>query len=142
MALLTPDIQDKVREYLAGMDQTVTLEFYPRPGNPGSDTTRDLFNEIAGLTDKVVVKTHSDSPAVYPPETAEDLESAVTELTVNGRRTGIRYLGLPSGHEFGALLDTLVSVSTNAPVTVSADAQAYLREIQSPLHLYVFVTPT
>lgn len=142
MALLTQDVEEKVKEYLAAMDHEVTLEFYPRAGNAASDMVKDLWGEIAALSSKLTIKGHDDAVTLVAPDTTEDLESAVTELSVEGKATGIRYLGIPGGHEFGAFLETLVAVSKDETPEIGAEVAQYLKDVQSPLHLYVFVTPT
>ncbi|MDA8193594.1 MAG: hypothetical protein M0Z53_06325 [Thermaerobacter sp.] len=142
MALLTPDVEEKVKEYLQALQQPVALEFYPRQGNSGSDMVTELWSEIAVLSPKLSVHTHSGGVTPVHPESADDLESAVTGVTVAGQATGIRFLGVPGGHEFGAFLETLVAVSTAKEPSIGSEVAGYLKDLQDPLHLYVFVTPT
>jgi alkyl hydroperoxide reductase subunit AhpF len=54
---------------------------------------------------------------------------------------GVRFAGIPSGHEFASLVHDLVLVSSRDsgldPLT-----RDFLKNLTSPLHLQVFVTPT
>ena len=57
------------------------------------------------------------------------------------RDLGIQYSGIPSGHEFGTLINDIVLVS-GRDSGLSAATRAYLKGLVTPLHLQVFVTPT
>ena len=61
----------------------------------------------------------------------------------NGQVTdfGIQYSGIPAGHEFGTLINDIVLVS-GRDSGLSAEAREYLKNLDKPLHLQVFVTPT
>ena len=54
---------------------------------------------------------------------------------------GIQYSGIPSGHEFSTLINDIVLVS-GRDSGLSADAREFLKNLDKPLHLQVFVTPT
>jgi alkyl hydroperoxide reductase subunit AhpF len=54
---------------------------------------------------------------------------------------GIRMYGLPSGYEFGALVDAILDVSSGDS-GLSEPTRAALKEIARPVHLQVFSTPT
>jgi alkyl hydroperoxide reductase subunit AhpF len=54
---------------------------------------------------------------------------------------GIRYSGIPAGHEFSSLLNTLLLVSGRDSGLDSKTRQV-LATLDKPIHLQVFVTPT
>jgi len=54
---------------------------------------------------------------------------------------GIRYAGIPSGHEFSSLINTLLLVSARDS-GLSQDTRQALSELSQPVNLMVFVTPT
>ena len=54
---------------------------------------------------------------------------------------GIRYAGIPAGHEFSSLVNDLVLVSRQDS-GLKADTRDYLKKLQKPVFLQVFVTPT
>lgn len=54
---------------------------------------------------------------------------------------GVQYSGIPSGHEFATLIQAILLVS-GRDSGLSAQAREYLKELNKPLHLQVFVTPT
>jgi glutaredoxin-like protein len=54
---------------------------------------------------------------------------------------GIRFSGIPSGHEFGTLISDILLVSRRDS-GLSDKTREYLRALEQPLLLQVFVTPT
>ena len=54
---------------------------------------------------------------------------------------GIRYYGIPAGYEFAALLDTIIEVSKRDS-GLAENIRQKLKEINLPVHIQVFVTPT
>jgi alkyl hydroperoxide reductase subunit AhpF len=142
MALMTDEVREQVREFLAQLDRPVIAEFYPKQGDATSDAMHQLLNELAELTPKLDVVVHTEPPVALPPETPEDLESSVTTFTVGGQATGVRYLGFPGGHEFGPFLEALADLSLDRPAQVSEATRQYLLGLTSPVHIEVFVTPT
>ena len=55
--------------------------------------------------------------------------------------TGIQYSGIPSGHEFSTLIQDIVLVASRDS-GLKATTREYLKALQNPIHLQVFVTPT
>jgi glutaredoxin-like protein len=54
---------------------------------------------------------------------------------------GIRYKGIPAGHEFTSLINDILLVSQRSS-NLSDETKAFLRGLDQPVHLMVFVTPT
>ena len=137
--LLPEDVQASVRDNFHAMETPVTIRLYVKPGEESSETMHTLWQELGQLTDKLVLDVQEEVPTRM---TAEDMEGAVSELWVDQAFTGVSYLGIPSGHEFGPLIQTLVELSNHVEPTVSPASEAWLNQLNEPLHLQVFVTPT
>jgi alkyl hydroperoxide reductase subunit AhpF len=54
---------------------------------------------------------------------------------------GIRFYGMPSGYEFGTLIDAILLVS-RGDSGLGEETKAALKEIARPVHVQVFSTPT
>jgi alkyl hydroperoxide reductase subunit AhpF len=54
---------------------------------------------------------------------------------------GIRYAGIPAGHEFSSLIQGLILVS-GRDSGLSQQTRDYLSKLTMPVFLQVFVTPT
>ncbi|MEM1537900.1 MAG: thioredoxin family protein [Candidatus Nezhaarchaeales archaeon] len=53
----------------------------------------------------------------------------------------VRYFGIPSGYEFGSLVEDIVDVS-RGEVELEESVKAAILAISKPVHIKVFVTPT
>ena len=76
--------------------------------------------------------------------TRSDCSSLPDELARDGDvRTdyGVRFAGIPSGHEFSTLIHDLILVS-GRDSGLSPETRAFLKGLEKPVHLQVFVTPT
>ncbi len=98
----------------------------------------EIIQEIASLSDKIVVNIYKDSPE----KEKEYAIKNISALFVEGKNTdkNIVYYGMPSGHEFSSLLEDIIDVSrglTNLPELVKDK----IRKISSAVEILVFVTP-
>lgn len=104
--------------------------------------TRQLLEELAELSEFVEVDVRD---FVADEEEAEkfgvDKIPAVVTLNEDGSDTGIRFFGIPSGYEFASLLEAIKLVG-GGELDLSAETLDFLAEIDAPLHVQVFVTPT
>jgi glutaredoxin-like protein len=102
--------------------------------------TQQLMEEIAALSDKITVETydlHRDVSQVGEFQ----IDKAPAIVVMNGKDYGIRYFGIPSGYEFGSLIEDILDVSRGES-GLGAATKAALAKITAPLHFQVFVTPT
>ncbi len=102
--------------------------------------TQALVENVADLSEKVKVEVHRgplDSDAAK--EMGVRFHPAVV---IHGEKPyKIRFYGIPAGHEFGALVGSIVDASkgvTPLPDDVVADIKA----LDKPVHIQVFTTPT
>ena len=102
--------------------------------------TQELLEEISALSPRVKLDTidfYSD------PEEARARGIEKIPAVVLGPNWGenVRFYGLPSGHEFPVLLDSLVGVSSKRS-TLQLETRRQLRRLKDEIHIQVFVTPT
>lgn len=103
--------------------------------------TRQLLEELAGLSDKISLEVYN---FVTDKEKADQFGvDKIPATVVMGQEKdyGIRFYGIPAGYEFSALLETVIAVSRGQSSLKEETRQA-LKQIQTPIHLQVFVTPT
>ncbi|MEW5983829.1 MAG: hypothetical protein AB1806_15870 [Acidobacteriota bacterium] len=143
MSVLSDADRARVGELLAAMGGGVRLAFFTQTLNCETCLpTKQILDELAGLTDKLSVDEHNflldgASAAAY----GVDRVPAVVPLGEDGRDYGIRFLGIPSGYEFMSLIDAILLVS-NGQSGLSDESRALLAGVLDPLTLQVFVTPT
>lgn len=149
MALLNENVQKQVRQALADLTDPVKLVVFTQ-GEGGAiectmcTETRQLAEEVAALSDKINIEILD---FVKDEKTAESLQVdkipaiAVMSDGPQPKDYGIRLYGIPSGYEFGTLIEDIRMVSRKksdlSPKTVQE-----LKKLDKPVHIQVLVTPT
>jgi len=108
--------------------------------------TRQLVEEVAQLSDKLSVEIRdltSDASlaASYGIDKIPAIAILRDEGTGQGKDYGIRYYGIPSGYEFGSLIEDIVQVSTGDS-GLTPQSRMEVARLTRPVHIQVFVTPT
>jgi alkyl hydroperoxide reductase subunit AhpF len=101
--------------------------------------------EIVSLSDKLGLQVYDlDEHAGLAEQYHVDKVPGLVLAGKDGdqlRDYGIRYAGIPSGHEFSSLIHDLVLVSSRDS-GLEPNTRNFLRELKQPVLLQVFVTPT
>ncbi|TGD71791.1 alkyl hydroperoxide reductase subunit F [Mangrovimicrobium sediminis] len=128
--MLTKDILEALKGYTASMSRPVT--FVVQTGEHAKrGELLELLRGIAGVSDLVSVEER-DMSAV--------LRSPVSFLIeADGEDTGIRFSGVPGGHEFNSLVLALLH-SGGVPHKLDASIAEMLGNIDDALHFEVFVS--
>lgn len=147
MALIPARETSQLRRHLAErLGGPVKLRFFRRrePAATtgeglGCDETLALLEEVAALSRRLELSVHDldGEPALAAELGVTRVPTTVLSGAARGR---VRWLGLPTGHELGALLGDLVDVSRGS-TRLGAAAQRSLAGLRSELRLAVFVTP-
>ncbi len=115
--------------------------------------TQQILEELVGLSDKIRLETFNfaiDKEKVFDYKIARIPAVAVVRVETRvqdgaeetyDRDYGIRYYGLPAGYEFASLIGDIIDVSKGES-GLSAQSKQALGQLNEPLHLQVFVTPT
>ncbi|MCD6400463.1 MAG: thioredoxin family protein, partial [Anaerolineales bacterium] len=144
--LLNDDIKQQVREVFADLKEPVEILFFGQAEDCDyCDDTRQLVEEVGELSDSISVSTFdlnkdSDIAKKFNVDKAPG-------ILIGGKNEthvidyGIRYAGIPSGHEFSSLIQDILMVSSQDS-GLSEAAREFLKNLDEPVHLQVFVTPT
>ena len=135
MALLNEQVAAQAREILGAMREPVEIELFTAPEDHVGRHLVELVGEVAALQPLLRV-ARRDLAA----DAARAAELGIARGPVAAlRRAGdprfpVRYFGLPAGHEFGAFLRVLLTLSTgrgadgvDAASTAAITAEATLR---------------
>jgi len=146
MSLLAPADQQRLTTDFAAMTRRVHLVFFTQA--VGCETclqAREIIDELPPLSDHITVE---EVNLILDRERAEqygiDRAPAIAievEDDAGRRDSHIRFLGLPSGYEFIALVRA-VMLAGGAEPTLSAESHERIQAINTPLTVRVFSTPT
>ena len=104
-ALLNDALRGQIATVLGRMENNVTLVTIVDPSNEKSIELRDLVIDIADLGDKLeaVVKTKGDDQALEEKVNADKFP-VVALLNKDGNYSGVKFHGVPGGHELNSFL--------------------------------------
>ena len=146
--MLDDKIRDQIRELFTNLQHPVEILFFGSPDKARCqycEETKQLLDEVSSLSDLLTLKVYDiDEDAALAAKYKVD---GTPEFVLAGQEAGqtldygIRYKGIPAGHEFTSLVNDLVMVSQRDS-NLSEETRKFLSELSSPVHLQVFVTPT
>lgn len=146
--ILDDNIRGQVREFFGDLEKPVTVLFFGKKDADDCvycEQTLQLITELAELTDKIRVVSYDLDENKVEAEQYHVDASPTMVVTADDDGVihdyGIRFKGIPSGHEFTSLVNTLLIVSRRES-GLSAETRQFLKELTQPIHLQVFVTPT
>lgn len=149
-----PLISDSDQQYLKDLFQKelqdpVSITYFTQHDSPLTvpgheceycQETRELWETLAGLSDKISLEVH---------DLVRDAELAKTHgvdkipaSILSGHSQGkLRFFGIPSGYEFATLVEDIMDLSKGI-TRLSPATREVLKTISQDIHMQVFVTPT
>ena len=144
--LLNDAIIEQVREVFDQLQEPVEVLFFGQEaGCEYCEDTLQLVQEIVALSDKLGVRVYDlDRDASIAQQYKVDKAPGIVIAGRDGDQVqdyGIRYAGIPAGHEFSSLVHDLILVS-GRDSGLDAKTRQFLAGLKEPILLQVFVTPT
>lgn len=138
LAILPDDVVKQVHQmFTQGVETPVELLLV---ADEPAGELHDLLSEVADQSDKLRFRHLSGVDA-----RGEGLNTTHTPVVLlkpdAGEYSRARFLGIPSGHEFGVLIQDIIDLSQGT-IHLSDETKAFLDGLQEDLHLMVFTTPT
>lgn len=149
MAILNDDIKNQVREVFSDLDAPVKLVVFTQ-GEGGAlecgmcAETRGLVEEVAALSDQISVEVRDFVKDAEVAETYGIDKIPAIAVVREGEEPadfGIRLFGIPSGYEFGTLIEDIRMASSGDP-ELTEKTLDQLAQLSGPVNIQVFVTPT
>lgn len=144
--MLNEEIRRQAQEILSDMELPVEIVYFGQEsGCEYCAETLQLLQEVADLSDRIHLQVHDlHNEADLAREYNMDKAPGFVLAARKGKEIvdyGIRYAGIPVGHEFTSLINDLLLVSKQDS-SLSEETRQFLRGLDTPVHLQVFVTPT
>jgi glutaredoxin-like protein len=144
--VLNDQITKQITEAFAEVKEPVQVLFFGSKDNcEYCNDTQQLLEEVTALNNKLELSVydmqeHQDVASKFNVTNAPGIVIAAkdgAEVT----NLGIQFSGIPSGHEFSTLINDIVIVSKRES-GLNEKTREFLKNLNKPLHLQVFVTPT
>jgi len=144
--LLNEQTTGQIREAFSNLKEPVVILFFgSRENCDYCDDTRQLLEEVTALDDRLTLKVHDiDTDTEIAKLYRVDKTPGIVIAAMDGDQIsdfGIQYSGIPSGHEFSTLIQAIL-LASGRDSGLTPQTREFLKNLQSPLHLQVFVTPT
>jgi alkyl hydroperoxide reductase subunit AhpF len=147
--MIPADVEKQLEVELGELPNAVRLVTFSQtlalPGQEAqvaaAEQMRRLVEELATLSPKLSAESLSFAS---DRERAEALGiERIPAVAILGEHTdpGIRFFGLATGYEFSTLIDAIVDVSRGEH-GLGEDTVQKLAELEKPVHIQVFSTPT
>lgn len=144
--LLDEAIVSQVKQVFAALKEPVEILYFGKQSDcEYCDDTLQLVQEVVALDDKLSLSVYDlEKDRQVAQQYRVDKAPGLVLVGRDGDQLvdyGIRFAGIPSGHEFGSLIHDLVLVS-GRDSGLSDQTRAFLKGLNQPVLLQVFVTPT
>lgn len=144
MALLKEKEQKLVREKFAKeMKNSVKIKFFHSKEDQSEETKaiQEILEEVKGLSGgKILLEILTDKDIEAVTRDKIDKFPVFLLMDETEKISGVRFFGLPAGHEFATLLHTITYISNDYKVELSEEMQKKVRELHRPVKIQVFVT--
>lgn len=141
MGMIRDSDKPLIQKRLSSMQSEVTLSYFTQEMECDfCRETHELLEEVAAIHDKITLHVF-DFKADQTEVGKYKIDKIPATVIGNAKDYGIRFYGIPAGYEFSTLLDGILMVSRGES-NLSPAGKKLLKEVQSPAHIQVFVTPT
>ncbi len=138
--LLPQEVSDKVKEILSTMVNPVTIVYFTDGKSPTVKETEQLLRETSLLSGKINLLVRD---SVKDAEEAKKYDiqrvPSFVLLDQNLAYKGVKFNGIPAGHEINSYLSALLEMS-GAASPLENDLSKRIQAIQKPIDIKVFVT--
>lgn len=144
MALLNEKTIEQLKKELESLKNDVNLVLFRESSKKCEQckNTEDMLNEVAAVSQKLKVSVFDfDSQKDEAAKYNIDKTPAIAILDSSKKDFGIRFYGIPAGHEFSSFIEAIRMVSTGES-GLSAESKEKLKKIAKPVEIKVFVTLT
>lgn len=141
MALLNNELRDQLKDILDQMKDDVHVALFTTKENCETcSDTKSFMEEISGVSEKVNLTQYDiEEHAELAQTLGVSLTPSIVLLDKNKKDNGIRFNGIPAGHEINSFITGLIEVS-GAGEELPESFRERLSKIDKPVHIKVFVT--
>jgi glutaredoxin-like protein len=141
MSMLDEDDRNEVQTVLEDLTDPIEVHVFTEDDCQYCDETVALLEDVESLSDKIDLATHEMDDPLAAELGADQYDGGPVTVITREDISGVRYFGIPSGQEFSAFLQDLITVSTG-DTGLDDGVREELAAIDEPVEITVFVTPT
>ncbi len=141
MAFLNDDIRKQISEIFAPMEKEVKIVvFTEESGCESCEDTKGYMEEMAELSEKISLEVlDAQKDAARAGELGVEMVPAIVLLDEAGKDLGVKYYGIPAGHEINSFITGVLEVS-GVGEALPQEIVERIEKINTPVNIKVFVT--
>lgn len=141
MKLFNDDIRKQLTEVFETMKTPVTLALFTNEGECATCTeTQDLMEEVQELSEKISYKKFDmDNDKNLAEKYGVDMTPSIVLLDSNEEYKGVKFYGIPAGHEINSFITGILEVSGSGS-ELPDEITERLSKVDKPVDIKVFVT--
>ena len=141
MGIINEEQQEQLKERFKELDGEVKLIVFTQENEcQYCEETKQLVEDVAELSDKIVVEAYDF--AADKDKVEKYMIDKTPAVVIEGEKDyGIRFYGIPAGHEFVSLINSIELVATGES-GLSEETKAALGQLKDDTHIQVFITLT
>jgi glutaredoxin-like protein len=141
MSLLNEEVKGQLKEVFGGMKNEVTIALFL--GETGCDSckdTKDYMEDVESLTEKINLEIYDiEKDSEKAKELNVENIPAIVLLDANKKDNGVKYYGIPAGHEINSFVTGVLEVS-GAGEKLSDSLESQIKAIDKKVDIKVFIT--
>ena len=141
MKMFNEEIQGQLKEVFEEMKGDVTIALFTKEGEcPTCEETRAYMEEVSELTDKIHLAEydiHKDAELAKSYNVA--MVPSIVLLDANREYKGVKFNGIPAGHEINSFIPAILEVSGNVS-EMPKELEERIMKIDKPMNIKVFIT--
>lgn len=133
MAQLDKEIIDQLKGIFSTLDVRILLLVEGDPNDEHFSEMEEFVNDFASASDSLDVKVENNPTEEGCP---------VLSLWRDGIPTGVRFAGVPGGHEFSSLILAVLNAAGQGKNLPDETTEARIKSITGPINILTFVSLT
>lgn len=129
--MLDQDIKTQLKGIFAALKSNIAFRIYSRDDSPETDRMKSFLQDVA-----------SSSPRLSTESARGNVEAPTFEIINNGIPTGVKFCGIPNGHEFTTLLLAVLNADGQGKNLPDEALTQRIRALKGPVKLRTFVSLT
>lgn len=140
MKMFNEELEKQLKEVFENLMDDVTIALFTEGDCDTCADTTSYMEEVASLSEKIhLVKYDFKKDAGKVAEYKVEIVPSIVLLDANESYRGIKFNGIPAGHEINSFIPALLEVS-GATSPVPQDLTDRIEAIKKPVNIKVFVT--
>lgn len=141
MKMFNEEIQGQLKEVFQEMKGDVTIALFTKEGEcPTCEETLAYMQEVTELTDKIhLVEYDLNKDAELAKKYNVAMVPSIVLLDANKEYKGVKFNGIPAGHEINSFIPAILEVSGNVS-DMPKELEERIMKIDKPMNIKVFIT--